>query len=71
MLRMDAGQQPRLLQIENDTYRLLKEARNRAGKVRQGDWKIRWYTSKIRERKSTGSQNQSHNYEQPESVFSN
>lgn len=29
MLRMDAGQQPRLLQIENDTYRLLKEARNR------------------------------------------
>jgi hypothetical protein len=29
MLRMDAGQSPRLLQIEKDTYRLLKEARNK------------------------------------------
>ena len=29
MLRMDAGQMPRLLQIEEDTYRLLKEARNK------------------------------------------
>jgi hypothetical protein len=29
MLRMDAGQLPRLLHIEKDTHRLLKEARSK------------------------------------------